>query len=76
MAPPQKVALGLASRPHSLLVPREKRGRKGEKTVTEEIKTRLTAEETTSTLESGQGADTGSARYGAERRVMISWALC
>jgi hypothetical protein len=44
--------------------------------VTEEIKTRLTAEETTSTLESGQRADTGSARYGAERRVMISWALC
>jgi hypothetical protein len=47
-------------------VPREKRGRKGEKTVTEEIKARQTAEETRSTVESGQGADTGGARRGAE----------
>jgi hypothetical protein len=55
-------------------VPREKRGRKGENTVTEEIKTRQTAEETTSAVESGQQAGTGSARYGAERKAMVSWA--
>jgi len=42
--------------------------------VTEEIKTRQTAEETTSVVEVGQRADTGSARYGAERKAMISWA--
>lgn len=45
--------------------------------MTEEIKTRQTAEETTSVVESGQRADTGSARYGAERKAMVSWAsLC
>ena len=32
--------------------------------MTEEIKTRQTAEETTSAVKSGQRADTGSARYG------------
>ena len=42
--------------------------------MTEEIKTRQTAEETTSAVESGQRADTGSARYGAERKAMVSWA--
>jgi len=42
--------------------------------VTEEIKTRQTAAETTSAVESGQRADTGSARYGAERKPMVSWA--
>ena len=74
LVPPQKAALGLASRPHSCLVPREKWGRKGENTVTEEIKTRQTTEETTNAVESGQRADTGSARYGAERKAMVSWA--
>jgi len=39
--------------------------------VTEEIKTRQTAEETTSAVESGPRADTGSARYGAERNDRI-----
>jgi len=38
--------------------------------VTEEIKTRQTAEETTSAVESGRRADTGSARYGAERKLV------
>ena len=42
--------------------------------MTEEIKTRQTAEGTTSAVESGQRADTGSARYGAERNAMVSWA--
>jgi len=47
-------------------VPREKRGRRGEKTVTEEIKPRQTTEHTTSGIESGQQADTGAAsRNGA-----------
>jgi hypothetical protein len=45
--------------------------------VTEEIKTRQTTDETTSAVESGHPADTGSARYGAERNErtpMASWA--
>lgn len=45
--------------------------------MTEEIKTRQTAEETTSAVDSGLRADTGSARYGAERserKPMVSWA--
>jgi hypothetical protein len=50
---------------------REKRGRQGGKTVTEEIKTRQTAEGTTSAVESGQWADTGSERFGAERKGML-----
>jgi hypothetical protein len=57
-------------------VPREKRGRKGEKTVTEEIKTRQTIEET-SGVEAGQPASTVSARVSAERnekKPMVSWA--
>ncbi len=37
--------------------------------MTEEIKTRQTAEETRSAVESGQRADTGGARNGAERKV-------
>ena len=41
--------------------------------MTEEIKTRQTAEQP-SAVESGQRADTGSARYGAERKPMVSWA--
>ncbi len=43
----------------------------------EEIKTRQSAEETTSAVDSGQRAITGSARYGAERnerKPMVSWA--
>ena len=50
----EKATLGLAKRPHSLLVPRVKRGRKGEKTVTEKIKSRQTAEETSKAVESSQ----------------------
>ncbi len=61
LAPPQKAALGLASRPHSLLVPREKRGRKGENAVTEEIKTRQTARASRDVVNSGQQAGTGGA---------------
>jgi len=41
--------------------------------VTEEINTRQTVEETNA-VESGQRAVTGSARYGAERKPMVSWA--
>jgi hypothetical protein len=48
-------------------VPREKRGRKGEKAVTEEIRNRQTAVEATRAVPSGQQADTGGARCGAER---------
>ena len=40
----------------------------------EEIKTSQTAEETTSAVESGQRVDTGSARFGAERKPMVSGA--
>ena len=36
--------------------------------MTEQIKARQTAEETTSAVESGQRADTGGARRGAERK--------
>jgi len=45
--------------------------------VTEEIKTRQTAEEGTSAAESGQRADTGSASRngGTERKAMASWAV-
>ena len=49
-------------RPRSLLVPRETRGRKGEKAVTKGIKTRQ-AEEETNEAKSGQRADTGSAAH-------------
>ena len=42
--------------------------------MTEEIKIRQTAKETTSPVESGQQAYTGSARYGAERKPLVSWA--
>ena len=41
--------------------------------MSEEIKARQTAEET-SAVESGQRADTGSARYDAERKPMLSCA--
>lgn len=45
--------------------------------MTEEIKTRQTAEGTTSAIESGRRADTSGARSGAERNErapMVSWA--
>ena len=42
--------------------------------MTEEIKTRQTAEGTTSAVESALRAATGSARNGAERKAMVSWA--
>ena len=41
--------------------------------MTEEIKARQTAEETSS-VQSGQQANTGSARNSAERKPMVSWA--
>ncbi len=42
--------------------------------MTEEIKTRQTAEEATSAAESGERTVPGSSRYGAERKAMASWA--
>jgi hypothetical protein len=58
-------------------VPREKQGRKGEKTVTEEITVRQTAEEARSTVpaERDQRADTVVLPTGRDaRRSLISWA--
>jgi hypothetical protein len=48
-------------------VPREKQGRKGEKTMTEEIKTQPTAAEQSVAVPSSPQGHTGSARKGAER---------
>jgi hypothetical protein len=65
LAPPQKAALGLTSRPHSSRragCPARTRGRKGGNTVSEEIKTSQTAEET-SAVEPGERADTASALW-------------
>jgi antirestriction protein ArdC len=58
-------------------VPREKRGRKGEKTVTEEIKIQPTAEEPSVAVPSIPQGHTGGALRGAERnekKPMVSWA--
>ena len=51
-------------------------GAEKEKNMTEEIKTRQTEEETTSAIEPGQRADTGSARYGARERQWFRGPLC
>jgi hypothetical protein len=58
-------------------VPREKRARKGEKTVTEEIKTRQTREEASGVESVSQTTDnTGGASVNGrpERKPLISWA--
>jgi antirestriction factor ArdC-like protein len=52
-------------------VPREKRGRKGEKIVTEEIKTRQTGEESRQATDNTVEA---SRNGGTKRKPMISWA--
>jgi hypothetical protein len=54
-------------------MPREKQGGK-EKNVIEEIKTRQTADDASSTVPAGDPASTVGARYGAERKPMVSWA--
>jgi antirestriction protein ArdC len=58
-------------------MPREKRCRKGDKNMIEEIKTRQTADDATSAVPAGHPASTVGARYGAERKErkpMVSWA--
>jgi hypothetical protein len=65
--PPKKQPLAWRAGPTRLWAPREKQGRKGEKTVTDEIQTRLTASEAMGAVPCGQLADTGGARDGAER---------
>ncbi len=74
--PHKKQPLAWRAGPTRFSVPREKRGREGEKTVTEEINTSQRPEERSSAVESGERVSTGGASRlgGTERKPMASWA--